>query len=370
MKIALVHDHLAQDGGAENVLEVFCEMWPNAPIHVLVHDPKNANPYFADKDIRTSFIQRLPLGVKKYQWYFPMMPAAIESFDLSEYDVVISTSSSFAKGVVTRPGTMHISYCHTPTRFLWSDTHSYVEELGVNSFLKRIIPIFLSNVRIWDRIAAERVDHYIANSLAVQKRIQKYYHQESTLMYPPVDVADFQIVPKDQVGDFFLAGGRLVPYKRFDLLIDAFNKLGKPLKIFGNGPAMADLQRRAGSNVEFLGRISDEELRRLYSTCAAFLNPQEEDFGITMIEAMASGRPVIAYNKGGATEIVEDGISGKLVDYQTWEDFADALIGFDPMAFDPEQVRARALTFRVDQFTTTMRQFVEDRWEEFQRRNT
>ncbi len=369
MKIALVHDHLAQDGGAENVLEVFCEMWPDAPVHVLVYDPKNANPYFSKKEIRTSFIQKLPWGVKKYQWYFPFMPAGIESFDLSDYDVVLSTSSSFAKGVVTRPGTMHISYCHTPTRFLWSDTHSYVEELGVNSLFKKLLPVFLSNVRMWDRIAAERVDHYIANSIAVEKRIEKYYHRDSTVIYPPVDGAHFHTVPKEKVGDFFLAGGRIVPYKRFDLLVEAFTRLGKPLKIFGSGPALADLKKRAGNNIEFLGRVPDEELRELYATCAAFMNPQEEDFGITMIEAMASGRPVIAYNKAGAAEIVEDGVSGVLVGYQTWEDFADALIGFDPMRFDPERIRERALTFGVDQFTTNIRKFVEERWEEFQRQN-
>ena len=369
MKIALVHDHLAQDGGAENVLEVFADIWPDAPIHVLVYDQKNASPYFQKCDIRTSFIQKLPFGLKKYQWYFPFMQAAVESFDLSEYDLVLSTTSSFAKGVVTRPETLHISYCHTPTRFLWSDTHSYVEELGVNRLLKKLVPLFLSRVRMWDRIAAERVDYYISNSYTIQERIQKYYHKESTVIYPPVDVSDFYTVPKEEVKDYFLAGGRIVPYKRFDLLVEAFNKLGKPLKIFGNGPALAELKRKANDNIEFVGRVSDEELRKLYAECSGFINPQEEDFGITMIEAMSAGRPIIAYAKGGAQEIVEHGKTGILVEYQTWEDFADALIGFDKMAFDPELIRNTALTFGEERFKNSIRSFVETKWKNFQSRN-
>lgn len=368
MKIALVHDHLAQDGGAERVLQAFCEMWPDAPVYVVVHDPKQANPFFLTRDIRTSFLQRWPLGVRKYQWFFPFMPTAVESFDLSEFNVILSSSSSFAKGIIPRPDTLHIAYCHTPTRFLWSDTHSYVEELGVNRVLKNLIPFFLSYVRIWDRIAAERVGVFIANSAAVQKRIKKYYYRESTIVYPAVDVADFYVAAPDEVQNYFLAGGRLVPYKRFDVLVEVFNKLGKPLKIFGTGPALNALKAQAKPNIEFLGRVSDAQLKKLYAECSAFLNPQEEDFGMTMIEAMAAGRPVIAYRKGGAQEIVEHGKTGVLVDYQTWEDIADAVMSFDPSAFDPAVIRERALTFDASQFTTTMKTFVEKAWKDFQRK--
>jgi glycosyltransferase involved in cell wall biosynthesis len=211
------------------------------------------------------------------------------------------------------------------------------------------------------------VDHYIANSETVRQRIRKYYNRESEVIHPPVDVANFPLVPKAEVGDYFLAGGRLVPYKRFDLLVDAFNKLGKPLKIFGTGPAMKALQKQAGPNIEFLGRVSDEELKQLYARAAAFINPQEEDFGITMIEAMAAGRPVIAYAKGGAGEIIADGVHGRLIDFQTWEDFANALIGFDPLQFDPQAIRDRALTFDVNRFKTRIRNVVSERWEEHQR---
>lgn len=359
MKVAIVHDHLAQNGGAEQVLKVFCELWPDAPVYVVVHDPKNADPYFLKKDIRTSFIQRLPFGVKKYQWYFPIMPTAVESYDLSGFDVVLSTSSSFAKGIVTRPETIHVTYCHTPTRFLWSDTHSYVNELGVSSIIKPLLQIGLSYVRLWDRLASERADVVIANSNVVADRITKYYHRDSQVIYPPVDVSDFTTAPLSEVRDYFFAGGRMVSYKRFDLLINAFNKLGRPLKIFGSGPEFARLRKMAHSNIEFLGRISTEELHDHYAHCQAFLNPQEEDFGITMIEALASGRPVIAYNKGGAREIVQNGINGLLIDYQTWEDFADTIIDFDAQAYHPDVVRKTVERFDVNRFKEEIRSVVE-----------
>ncbi|MCW1930145.1 MAG: glycosyltransferase [Candidatus Kerfeldbacteria bacterium] len=360
MKVAIVHDHLAQNGGAEQVLKVFCEIWPDAPVYVVVHDPKNADPFFNDKDIRTSFIQRLPFGLRKYQWFFPLMPTAVESYDLSEYDVVISTSSSFAKGIVTRPDTVHVAYCHTPTRFLWSDTHSYVQEIGVPKMLQRPLQLFLSRVRIWDRLASERADVIIANSAVVQHRIKKYYHRNAQIIHPPVTVSDFFPVPLDQVGNYFFAGGRLVPYKRFDLLVTAFNKLGRPLKIFGTGPELQRLKKMAHPNIEFLGRISESELKKHYAHCQAFLNPQEEDFGITMIEALASGRPVIAYNKGGAAEIVQHGVNGLLIQYQTWEDFANAILDFDAQQFEPETVRATVERFDVVQFKKKIQQTVDE----------
>jgi glycosyltransferase involved in cell wall biosynthesis len=369
MKIALVHDHLAQDGGAENVLRAFCQIWPDAPIYVVVHDPKNAHPFFLTKDVRTSFIQRMPWGLKKYQWYFPLMPTAVESYDLSEFDVVLSTTSSFAKGVITRPETLHISYCHTPTRFLWSDTHSYVREVTNNPIFKKLIPVFLTRVRMWDRLAAERVDQYITNSKAVQKRLQKYYHRDSTVIYPPVDVTEFTPVAKEEVGDYYLAGGRLVAYKRFDLIVEAFLKIGKPLKIFGSGPEMSNLKRLAASNpkIELLGRVPDEQRRELFSKALAFINPQEEDFGITMIESLAAGRPVIGLNKAGAKEIVTPGVHGELMEFQSWEDLANTVMNFDPMQYDPQIIRERALTFQLSRFTTEIENAVQNAYNQFQK---
>lgn len=362
MKIALIHDHLAQDGGAEKVLQAFQEIWPEAPTFVLVHNPHNASEAFNNKDIRTSFIQRLPFGVKRYQWYFPLMPTAVESYDLMDYDVVLSSTASFAKGVITKPETLHICYCHTPTRYLWSDTHSYVRELGASRLVKWMLPFFLTNVRVWDKAAADRVDKFIANSKLVQDRIVKYYKSGSDVIYPPVRLDAFS----PQAGtDYYLAGGRLVPYKRFDIIVEAFSHLGRKLIIFGDGPEYNSLRSLASSNIEFVGKVSDEQLAQLYKGALGFINPQVEDFGITMVEAMASGTPVIAYRAGGAVEIVEEGVTGEFFDHQTWEDLADAIIHFQPEQYDPHVIRARAEQFSMTKFKTEIKQYVEQAYQEF-----
>ncbi|MBU2229397.1 glycosyltransferase, partial [Patescibacteria group bacterium] len=321
MKVALIHDHLAQDGGAEKVLMAFQEIFPDAPTYVLVYNSKQANSNFAHKDIRTSFIQKLPGGVKHYKWFLRLMPAATESYDLSEYDIVLSSTSAFAKGIITKPETLHVCYCHTPTRFLWSDTHSYVQELPYGPIFRKLVPLVLHKIRIWDRIAADRVDRFVSNSKIVQHRIKKYYKRESDVIHPPVDIRKFSV--SNNIGNYYLMGGRLVSYKRFDMGVQAFNRLGIPLKIFGVGPEFANLKKMARPNIEFLGKVSESEKRKLFSEAIAFINPQEEDFGIVMIESMASGRPVIAFNKGGAREIVVSGKTGELFSDQTWEALAD-----------------------------------------------
>lgn len=368
MKVALVHDHLAQDGGAERVLQVLQELYPGAPTFTLVYEPKRANPSFADKDIRTSFIQRLPLGRRRYQWYLNLMPIAVESYDLMEYDVVISSSSAFAKGVVTRPETLHVCYCHTPTRYLWSDMHSYVQEFPTNRVIKSILPYFLNRLRQWDRLAADRVDEYVANSRPVQRRIEKYYRRSSALIHPPVDTSRFSIATG--LENYYLIGGRLVPYKRFDLTIRAFNKLGIPLKIFGTGPEYKFLKNLAGKNIEFLGKVSDQTRAELYARAIAFLHPQEEDFGITAIESMAAGRPVIAYGRGGALETVVEGETGTFFREQTWEALADTVIRFQPERFVPERIRAHALDFDTDKFKERFRRFVSEAWTSYHNRQT
>ncbi|MFA5070219.1 MAG: glycosyltransferase [Patescibacteria group bacterium] len=364
MKVALVHEHLAQDGGAEKVLRVFQNLYPEAPTYTLLYDKKEASPAFAGKDIRTSFIQRLPWGVKKYKWFLLLMPSAIESFDFSEFDVVLSSASAFAKGVITRPKTVHICYCHSPTRYLWSDTHSYVEELSYNRVIKKIIPYYLSRLRMWDTLAANRVDEFIANSQTIQKRIHKYYRRDSAVILPPVDTTNFSIAEK--TGDYYLIGGRLVAYKRYDLAVRAFSKLGIPLKIFGEGPEYQKLREMAKPNIEFLGKVGGEDLKKLYSEAIAFIHPQEEDFGITAVEAMASGRPVIAYAAGGALETVVAGQTGVFFDDQEWEALADTVIRFKPEKFNPQAIKNHAFEYDTEKFKERIKKFVENTYLKYQ----
>jgi glycosyltransferase involved in cell wall biosynthesis len=359
MKIALVHDYLAQDGGAEKVLDVFHEMWPEAPIFVLFYDASGI-PRYATADIRESFIAKLPLGRKKYQWYLPLMPNATEAHDLSEFDVIISSVSAFAKGIKKRTDAIHISYCHTPTRYLWSDSESYVQELKYPFFIKAAIRPLLGALRTWDLESTNRVDYFIANSKTVQDRITTYYNRDSYIIHPPIDVSQFYISPT--VGDYFLAGGRIAAYKRFDLIIHVFNRLGYKLKIFGTGPSWwSDIQKRAKGNIEFLGRVSDEEKYTLYSNAKAYIHPQIEDFGITPIESMASGRPVIAYAEGGATETVIPGKTGILFQEQTWESLLDAVLHFDAAAWNSEEIRAWALQFDADRFKQEITEFIANK---------
>lgn len=364
LNVALVHDHLAQDGGAERVVRVFQQMFPDAPLFTLVHNPKRAHPDFQGTDIRTSFIQKLPFSKRLYQWYLPWMPTAVERFDLRGYDVVLSSSASFAKGVITDPRTLHICYLHSPTRYLWNDTISYVNELRYIQPLRAIAPFHLNRIRMWDRLAADRVDHYVVNSRLVAQRLQKYYQRAGTIIYPPVNVHNFTVNTKP--GSYYLTGGRLVSYKRFDLAVEAFNRLHLPLKIFGDGPALKHLQEIAKPNIEFIGRVPDSQLNELYGRATAFINPQEEDFGITVVEAMSTGRPVIAYAAGGALETVKPGVTGVLFADQEWESLADAVIRFKPEQFKADDIRAWAETFGVERFTTTLRKYIETTYTTYQ----
>ncbi len=367
MKVALVHDHLAQDGGAEKVLKVLARIYPDAPIYTLLYEQKNADKYYKNKNVETSIIQKLPWGVKHYQWYMPFMPMAVEFFDLSKFDVVVSDSSSFAKGVITSTDTLHICYCHTPTRYLWSDTHQYINELRYNKFFKKIISLVLNYIRIWDRNAADRVDVYIANSKTVKKRIKKYYKREAKIIYPPVETDKFQINPNknsEEKDKYFLIGCRLTPYKRVELAIKAFQKLGWKLKIFGDGVDLKRLKKITGEseNIEFLGRVSDKELIKLYQNCEAFIHPQEEDFGITPVEAMASGRPVIAYKRGGATETIISDKTGVFFQEQTIESLIKALQRFESIKFNPQEIRDHAKNFSSQKFQDRIKTTIEEEY--------
>jgi glycosyltransferase involved in cell wall biosynthesis len=360
MKIALVHDHLIQDGGAERVLEVFHDMWPDAPIFTLLYDRKKFAEIFPEKNIKTSFLQKLPGALNHYQWFLPMMPMATESYDLSEYDMVLSSSSAMAKGVLTQSNTTHICYCHTPTRYLWSDTHRYVEELKHNFIVKRTIPFTLSKLRMWDQHAAQRVDTFVANSKNVSDRIKKYYRRTSKIIHPPVETQKFSISPK--VENYFLTGGRLVTYKRFDIAIKAFNRLGVPLKIFGTGPEEKKLREIAKPHIEFLGKVDQKTLTELYSKASAFIHPQVEDFGITVVESMAAGRPVVAFAAGGACETVVDQKTGKFFYNQDWEALADTIVRLKLEDFSPQTIKNYAEQFSTDRFKQEINGLVDSEW--------
>jgi glycosyltransferase involved in cell wall biosynthesis len=361
MKVALIHDHLAQDGGAEKVLQVFTEIFPQAVIYTLLFEKKNVEENFKNFKIETSIIQKLPFGVKHYKWYLRLMPLAVEFFDLRKFDLVISDTSSFAKGVITSPEIPHICYCHTPTRYLWSDTHQYINELKYNKFFKKIISLSLSRLRLWDLSAASRVDYFIANSQAVKKRIVKYYKRDSSVIYPPVETDKFYINQSERKEEYFLAGCRLAPYKRIDLVIQTFLQLkDKKLKIFGSGIDLKRLKKLAkgASNIEFVGRVNQEQLAKLYSNSLAYIHPQEEDFGITAVEAMASGRPVIAYGYGGALETVIEKKTGLFFFKQDIGSLKKTILNYYNYNWDSRLIRAEALKFNKERFVKEIKEFI------------
>lgn len=343
MKVAIVHDYLNQYGGGERVLSVFGEMFPYAPIYTLVYDERLTGHSFTNRNIQTSFLQKIP-GAKTNHRLWPMlMPLAIEQFDLSRFDVVISSSASFAKGVITKSHTKHINYCLTPTRFLWDDSHKYVEEFYRPWMVKKLTPLLLSYLRIWDQEASHRVDQFVAISHFIKARIKKYYQREAKVIYPPVETRRFKI--SAQIDDYFLMVGRTVPYKRFDLAVKVFNEGGWPLKIIGDGPQKKYLEKIAKSNIQFLGLVSDHLLPAYYSRAKALIFPQEEDFGMVVVEAMASGRPVIAFRGGGALEIIKEGEDGVFFDEQKESSLSAALRDFRAADYDPRQIRARSILF-------------------------
>lgn len=363
MKIALVHDHLNQLGGAERVLRAFTDIYPEAPIYTLIYDSKKTNNFFKEKKIIESFIARFPLAKRKFRWYLPMMVPATESYDLSNYDIVLSDSSGLAKGVLTSPKTVHICYCHTPTRYLWSEHNEIIDKLERNWLVRRASQLYRSYLRMWDKLAADRVDYFIANSQFVARRIKKYYHRDSVVINPPVDINRFSISP--EVGDYYLIVSRLRPYKKVDIAVQAFNRLGLPLYIIGYGEEEERLKAMAKPNIKFLGNVSDQEVVKYISRCKAFINPQEEDFGITIIEAMAAGRPVIAYAAGGAMETVIPGQTGVLFDEQSWEALSDTVIHFNSSEFDPKIIRQHAEQYDTIHFNERIRSFIERSWREF-----
>lgn len=358
MRIALVHDYLNQYGGAERVLGALTEIFPEAPIYTLIYDKKIIENFFPGKKIRVSFLQKIPL-VKSYHRFFPpLMPIAVEKFDLANYDLVISDSAAFAKGVITKPETLHICYCHTPIRYAWDDSHKYIREFSMPSIFKVFIPFFMNYIRLWDREASFRVDKFICNSNFVAQRIKKYYRRDATVIYPPVDTKEF-FPSKNKSEGYFLMVGRLLPYKRFDIAIKAFNILDIPLKIIGDGPQMKKLKKLANWNIEFLNELSSDKLREYYQNCQALIFPQEEDFGIVALEVMACGKPVIAFRGGGALESIKEGETGVFFDEQTVDSLINAVKNFNSSKFNPLKIRQHALKFDKEIFKKKIKDFVE-----------
>ena len=368
LNVALVHDWLTNSGGAENVVGCFMDIYGDAPIYTSMAIKENLSEKFQNANVIPSFLQKKVRGTKvNHQKYFPFMPMAFESFNLNDYDVVISSSSSCAKGVITRPDTMHICYCHTPTRYVWEFYYDYIENMdsiGAKGKLKKaLVKYFMNYMRIWDFNASNRVDYFIANSQYVASRIWKHYKRESTVIYPPVDVDKFTPIDVDE--DYFLCMSRLVPYKRVDLAVQAFNELGLPLVVIGGGSELEKIKVMAKDNVKVMGRQPDEVVKEYYAKCRAFIFPGEEDFGITPVEAQACGRPVIAYGKGGALETVVDGKTGLFFEEQTVESLKDAILRFQKMKFDKKEIRKHAEEFSVEIFENKIKSFVEEKYEEF-----
>ncbi len=371
MKTALVHDYLAQAGGAERVAAAFHTLFPKAPLYTSVYDPAATLPSFAGMDIRTSFLQRWPFSSRRFhKLALPYYPAAFERFNFSGYDLVLSSSSSFAKGIITPPETCHICYCHTPSRFVWRQ-QEYLSQNRSARAASSLVSAFVNSMRSWDVESAQRVDYFIANSYNVARRIRKFYRRDvAAVIYPPVETTKFHPVSPAEVGDHFLVVSRLISYKRIDLAVEACTRRGLPLRVVGIGPDLTNLKRIAGPTIQFLGRLSDEQVARELAHCKALIFPGEEDFGITPVECMASGRPVIAYGAGGALETVVEKETGLFFSEQTVASLVCALEEMDRHCFDPAALKARASCFDTSVFQKQMLGLIGAALEEYRRSNS
>ncbi len=357
MRVAIVHYWLVGMRGGEKVVEALCEMFPQADIFSHVYDASAVSEEINKHIVKTTFIQRLPAAKRHYQSYLPLMPLALDQLDLRDYDLVISSESGPAKGVIVGPDTRHICYCHSPMRYVWDMYHDY--RGGAGWLKKLMMPPLVHYLRMWDRLSADRVDQFIANSHFVASRIEKFYRRKAEVIHPPVNVDDFEI--KDKTDDYYLFLGQLVSYKRPDLAIKAFNQSGRKLVVIGEGEMADELREIAGNNIELLGRQPFSVIRDYLSRCRALIFPGVEDFGIVPVEAMASGRPVIAFRKGGSLETVVEGVTGLFFDEQTADGLNRALNRFeeDEQAFEPAVLRAHAATFGKERFKAKIMEFIE-----------
>jgi glycosyltransferase involved in cell wall biosynthesis len=366
LKVAIVHDWITNPGGAETVIQCMRELFPDAPIYTSVYNREKMSAFFPNADIRTSFINKLPFASTKYSMYLGLMPHAFEQFDLREYDVVISSSTSCAKGVLTDANTLHICYCNTPMRYAWDFYFDYRNHKS-NPLRNFLIHCLMHKIRIWDVLSSNRVDTFIANSHNVAARIAKHYRRESTVIYPPVSVPETDL-GECPLGEYYLVVSRLVSYKRIDLAVQAFNQLSIPLIVAGDGAELKALKKMANSNIRFVGRVSEEQKADLYRRCRGFVFPGEEDFGITPVEAQSYGKPVIAFGRGGAVETVIDGVTGIHFKEQTVDSLIKAVNKAENMKFDPHKIRENALTFDKTVFKEKLESFIQNEYELFHKR--
>ncbi|MBT9316772.1 glycosyltransferase family 4 protein [Leptothoe spongobia] len=367
MRVAVVHEWLASHAGSEKVVEQILQLYPEADLFSLVDflSPEQRH-FIGHRSVQTSFIQRLPFSKRVFRQYLPLMPLAVEQFDLSAYDVVISSNHAVAKGVLTAPHQLHISYVHTPIRYAWDLQHQYLRQAGLEGGLKGgITRLILHYLRLWDTVSANRVDRFLANSQFIAKRIWRAYRRPATVIYPPVDVSRFEWQhPRD---NFYLTVSRFVPYKRVDLTVEAFNQLGLPLVIIGDGSDWQRIKAMAGPNIRLLGKQTDAVVTDHMQRCKGFIFPAEEDFGITPVEAQAAGSPVIAFGRGGVTETVIHGKTGILFPEQTVDSLVQAVKSFEVGMYElnRENLRYQAEQFSIQRFHDQFRTCIEQTYTGF-----
>ena len=357
MKVAIIHYWLVGMRGGEKVVDALCEMYPQADIYTHVYVPEMVSERIRRHRVIPTFINRLPRAARMYKTYLPLMPLALEQLDLRDYDLIISSESGPAKGIIAPSSALHVCYCHTPMRYIWNMYHDY--RAGAGLVTRSVMPSFTHYLRMWDVASASRVDSFVANSATVAGRIRRYYGADSVVIHPPVDTEAFSPVPSSEVADYYLMAGELVSYKRPDLAVRAFNELKMKLVVIGGGEMLDEIRRLAGPTVSVLGPQPFDVLKRHYARCRALIFPGEEDFGMVPVEAMASGRPVVAFGRGGATETVATGLTGTFFEKQTTGAVVQAVRSLACMDISSEKVIAHARQFGREQFFRRMRTHID-----------
>jgi glycosyltransferase involved in cell wall biosynthesis len=367
MRVAVIQDMMVGYAGSERVLEQMIAVFPNADLFAIVDFvPDTQRRFLQGKKPVTSFVQKLPFAKSKYRFYLPLMPLAVEQFDLSSYDLVLSSSHAVAKGVLTGPDQLHVCMCYSPIRYAWDLQHQYLKETNLTrGFKSTLARLILHYMRLWDARTSNGVDVFIAISKFISRRIRKAYGRDSVVIYPPVDTSSF--VPGVAKEEFYLTSSRLVPYKRIDLIVEAFAQMPeKRLVVIGDGPEMTKIRAKAASNIQILGYQPFEVLREHLQKAKAFVFAAEEDFGIAPLEAQACGTPVIAFGKGGSLETVKDGVTGLFFSEQSVPSIVDAMSRFEATSFDPVAIRHHAELFSEERFRQELKLLVDSKWSEFQ----